>query len=89
MTKPTEAQIIEAAKECGARFAPLVWEDGMQQMFKTNQLYRFAMHFYKQGLLDAAEKCVDIATEDDPDSNHTLADSCAEALRAMAEEVGK
>ncbi len=85
MTKPTEQQIIEAAKECGARFAPLVWEDGMQQMFKTNQLHRFALHFDKQGLLAGAESVMrNVNIDKDGDGF-----ICAEALRAMADEVGE
>lgn len=77
----TETQIIEAAKECGARFAPRVWDDGMQQMFTTEQTIQFANHFYKQGLLDAADRCANDSGDQLMNEYH------AANIRQMAEEV--
>jgi hypothetical protein len=51
-----------------------------------DDLFNFASHFYKQGLLDAAEKCNEMAKKYQFD---IYAVDCGETLRRMAVEVGK
>ena len=86
----TETQIIEAAKAMNT-FCQTEYEDYTHSCFEfsEDELTKFAQHFYRQGLLDAAEKCDDI-------SNAELffvgtfvegANTCTKALRQMAEEI--
>ncbi len=81
-------QIIEAAKACGL---PNLTDYG------NECISRLALHFYKQGLLDAAEK-IGPTEEHRKDAawgylggteGVELLDANAEAIRNMAEEVGK
>jgi transposase InsO family protein len=82
MTKPTPQQIIEAEN--------LAWSEVPDDLRSGNynrMLHRFAMHFYKQGLLDAAEKCEEIGEEYGEDEIHAA--WFYQELRDMADEVGK
>jgi hypothetical protein len=82
----TETQIIEAAKECGFNSFNYMGAN-------TELLTRFALHFYRQGLIDAAEKCKDNAPWTDRYSDNAeytekrACLECAEAIRQMAEEI--
>ncbi len=75
----TETQIIEAAKACDYS------EFSSEFRTTTEKLIALAQHFYKQGLLDAAEKCDRMWKKEDSFDAHTL----REAIRNMAEEVRK
>ena len=76
----TETQIIEAAKECGyARTKP------------HKAMILLAQRCYQLGLLDAAEKCASLPSYefDGYEDRTTWPCDCAEAIRQMADEVGK
>ena len=78
----TAEQIIEAAIECGAKQVDI---PGVVLMVEykgelvTNYSRRLAQHFYRQGLLDGADKL---------DTMYVTENGAAE-LRQMAGEVGK
>ena len=75
----TEKQIIEAAKACA------IWKDCLDfYVASDEELTKFAQHWYRQGLLDAAEKCDQIGK---PYTALTTAEFCGEALRQMADEM--
>jgi hypothetical protein len=69
----TTEQIIEVAKECG--FPHKV--NGVIPLWNT-ELTKFANHFYKRGLLDAADACAGM------DGGECI---FSRGLRDMAEEV--
>ncbi len=74
----TETQIIEAAKE--------IWTEEEVENFlecrdALKELTLFAQHWYRKGLLDAAEKCDKFLGAD----YYPIQWQCAEALRNMAE----
>jgi tagatose-1,6-bisphosphate aldolase non-catalytic subunit AgaZ/GatZ len=74
----TETQIIEAAKECGLYGFRSPTPEVIEAATK------FAQHFYRQGLLDAAEKI----EKDEAEAYFNLnANDCAEAIRQMAEKI--
>ena len=78
----TETQIIEAAKETGIAGLTFMYQEQRLRMmdYAMPELQRFAKHFYRQGLLDAAEKCVS--------KNWNYANEAqSEAIRQMAEEI--
>ena len=80
----TETQIIEAAKEC------CVEKDCLDfYVASDEELTKFAQHWYKIGLLDAAEKCASLPSFefDGHEERTTNPDDCAEEIRAMAEEI--
>jgi hypothetical protein len=87
----TETQIIEAAKECGGRYD---WTDNIYDCtLSPIQLHRFAQHFHRQGLLDAAEK---VETTGDYNTgngkphyflSHEARREQGKAIRQMAEEI--
>ncbi len=78
----TTEQIIEAAKECGY---DLKTDGFIGDQCTWNVFSRFANHFYKQGLLDGAEKCENpfLLNRD----SKSTAKNLAEAIRQMAEEI--
>jgi hypothetical protein len=82
----TTEQIIEAAKETGVDVLTFMYQEKKLRMmdYAMPELQRFANHFYKQGLLDAVEKC---ANQDCFVLDEATFTACAEAIRQMAEEV--
>jgi hypothetical protein len=90
----TETQIIEAAKECGAdqKTFGYHYETEGTVFYNPEQLTQFAQHFYRQGLLDAAEKCEERMPLYEAGGfirEYSAARKCAEAIRQMADEVVK
>jgi hypothetical protein len=75
----TNDQIIEVAKEFGFSFNSAGRWQGIVDL---RDIYRFAQHFYRQGLLDAAEK-----VKADAEMNVGDRLYVARLLRQMAEEI--
>jgi hypothetical protein len=84
----TETQIIEAAKECGLYGFRSPTPEVIEAATK------FAQHWYRIGLLDAAEKCKNIRwkgyvpPEDGGAAEYFdgAAECCEEEIRQMAKE---
>jgi hypothetical protein len=78
----TETQIIEAAKECG------FWQEHTNTwMCSTEAMIEVAQHWYRKGLIDAAEKCESEAKDPHNAPACIVARRCSEAIRQMAEEA--
>ncbi len=82
----TEQQIIEAAKDnfCSTDYGDYTHEC---YEFSKEELSRFALRFYKQGLLAGAEKCDDLGKG--LNKIEPISAVISKAIRAMADEVGK
>lgn len=94
----TEEKILELAVEMDA-FCQTEYENYTHSCFEFSQdeLIKFAKHFYSQGLLDGANKCVETyrpfywdkhACHEEWSVCETPAE-CANKLRQMAEKVGE
>jgi hypothetical protein len=84
----TTEQIIEAARAAGMVAAKYDTPPFITFGLTSEDLIKFAQHFYRQGLLDAADKCDATKLIDTPTIVETAAISkCNKAIRQMAEEI--